>query len=111
MEKILKYVSVYYNIPIHTINQRSRHGEVVRARQMAWLLMFEKGHYFSEISRFFEMNHATVQYGIRKMQVEIKTYTSVKTEYEKIQSLMDPKFKPKDKYYGGIYPVLCNTCT
>lgn len=112
MEKILKLVCDYYEIPLEGIVEKTRQRHIVRARQMFYLLMFENMHQISvtKSAKFLNQDHATALYGINKMNEEISLYSDARNDYNYLSHRIDSRFIPKPKYYGNNNQVYCNWC-
>ena len=72
MRDVLHAVASRHEMRPAELMGASRHKMVVRARQEAFAEMRRRGRSLAEIGRFFERDHTTVLYGLRKHEQRIK---------------------------------------
>lgn len=105
-KKLLSIVSDFYNISEETLKSRTREREIVKARQMFWLLasVFCGGLTSHKLGTLLNRDHTTVLHGIKKMREEIEMYSDYKEDYRYFSEKIDGRFIPKNRI------IYCNTC-
>lgn len=69
-ERILESVADEFGIQPDKLKSVTRITEIVRAREVCWLVMNREGFNKSEIARFFDKHHTTVMHGLRQIEGE-----------------------------------------
>lgn len=65
----LATVAAHYNLSIPELIGRKRVRELVEIRQCMWHVLYEREKKsYAHIGRFFDRDHATVLYGVKKVQ-------------------------------------------
>lgn len=69
---------------------KSRKGALVECRQMCWHIMYHRCKFsYSLISRIFNRDHATVMYGIHKLEDLIAVDHAFKSYYDRISTILN----------------------
>lgn len=111
MEDIIEAIVKYYEVSKEDLVNKCKKEEFVTPRQMAMYIMRTKNFTsFQKIGRRFNRNHSTVVYSVNKIKEDIDFFKSMKAQYDAIIKIIEGKFIPVDKYYGGKYPEFCNPC-
>ncbi len=86
--QIVKCVCKYHGIERYDIFKVTRKHAIVIPRQVAMYLMCKSKIGYSEIGRYFEMDHATVIYAEKRIQDIIDTEPDFKQQVEDIKQML-----------------------
>jgi hypothetical protein len=66
LRDIANEIAIQYKVGIRWLLSESREGDVVRARNQAFLRSYRQHFSIAQISRFYKKNHVTVRHGIAR---------------------------------------------
>ena len=91
-EYIIETVSIYYDIPIDIMKQKTRKREIVFARQVSFYL----GKIYTNLSLymlgvFFDQDHSTALHGINVIENLIFSDRTIRLEIKELKEIINEK--------------------
>jgi hypothetical protein len=95
---IQQVVCEYFALPFSALRMKIRYEEILYPRQvLQYFLMKKTGLSCTTVGRFFEQDHTTVLWGVKKINDLIETDPNVRGDIVEIEKILKEKFNKEDE--------------